>query len=277
MNEETNANHPLQSQTLIQGHSASYNLFMLGLNVYSLAVMVGLITTRLTLFSNEVLLRVDFLICLVFFIDFLLNLWRAPSKGNYFFRQGGWLDLLGSIATVPGFYWMSFLRLARLNQLLRIVKHLRGQDRDEVIEESRQKPAQTALLSMIIAAFVLVTVVSLLILWVEREAADAQILSGADAFWWSLVTVTTVGYGDKVPVTYLGRILALVMMLFGIGIFAVLTSFVASRVVLVQDDDEELMAVVRAENAATREENALIRAELAEIKELLQQQGEDSV
>ena len=78
------------------------------------------------------------------------------------------------------------------------------------------------------------------------------------------------------PVTYLGRILALVMMLFGIGIFAVLTSFVASRVVRLQDDDEELVAVIRAEKAATREENALIRAELAEIKELLQQQREDS-
>ena len=156
MDAESNAQYLKKSPTVIQGHGASYNLFMLGLNIYALAVMVGLVTTRLTLFSNEVLLRVDFLICMVFLLDFLYTLWRAPKKGNYFFLQGGWLDLLGSIPTIPGYYWTSFLRLARLNQLLRILRHLRGRDRDEVLEETRRKPAQSALLSMIISALVLI-------------------------------------------------------------------------------------------------------------------------
>jgi len=213
------------------------------------------------------------LVCIVFLIDFLANLWRAPNKGDYFLRKGGWLNLLGSIPTMPGFFWTSFLRLARLNQLRQIVKHLKGQDRDEVVKETLQTPAKTALLTMIIAALVLITVASLLILWVEKGAADAEILTGADAFWWSLVTVTTAGYGDTVPVTYLGRLVALVVMIFGIGIFAVLTSFVASKVVRIQDDQEDIATVIREENAATREENARIRAELAEIKELLKRQS----
>ena len=83
------------------------------------------------------------------------------------------------------------------------------------------------------------------------------------------------GYGDKVPVTYLGRILALIMMLFGIGIFAVLTSYVASHVLRIQDQDNEggIVATIREETAALREENAHIRSELAEINQLLKQQG----
>jgi voltage-gated potassium channel len=119
---------------------------------------------------------------------------------------------------------------------------------------------------MAIAAFMLVTVASLIILRFERGAAGANITSGADAFWWAVVTITTVGYGDYVPVTFFGRILAMVLMTFGIGIFAVLTSFVASRLVALQDDQEDIVATVREENAA-------IRAELAEIKELLEQHG----
>jgi voltage-gated potassium channel len=115
---------------------------------------------------------------------------------------------------------------------------------------------------------VLITISSLLILPLERGAAGAEIRSGADAFWWSFVTVTTVGYGDYTPVTFPGRVLAMVLMTFGIGIFAVLTSFVAARLVVLQDggEDEDLGALMK-------EENATIRAELAELKQLLQQQG----
>ena len=182
MGRKIGAENSKQSQVITHSHSASYTLFMLGLNIFSLIVMVGLITTR-GLFSNEVLWRADFLVCMVFFIDFLVNLWRAPSKADYFFREGGWLNLLGSIPTMPGFFWTSFLRLARLNQVRRIIKRLKGQDPNLMFKETLQTPAQTALLTMIIAALVLVTVASLLILWVEKDAADAQILTGADAFW----------------------------------------------------------------------------------------------
>jgi voltage-gated potassium channel len=266
MNEESSVEKLKQNQDVVDRHSTVYNLFILGLTLFSLMVVAGLVTTRVSGSSNAVLWRVDFFICIVFFVDFLVNLWRAPDRTDYLFKQGGWLDLLGAIPVVSGVPWTPFLRLARLNRLVRIVKHLRGKDRRKVLEETRQSPAKTVLLTMTIAAFVLITVASLSILTLERGAGQANIKTGANAFWWAFVTVTTVGYGDYTPVTFPGRVLAMILMTFGIGIFAVLTSFAWTRVVVSRAGEEDTIAIVK-------EENAIIRAELAEIKELLKQQG----
>ena len=249
--------------------------------LFSLVVIAGLLIRPV---NTGVLWRVDFFICMLFLIDFGLNLWRAPSRSDYFFVNGGWLDLLGTIPTVPGLLWTSIIRLARLNRFVRVVKYQQGKDREEVIDDARQAPAKTALLTIVIAAFVLVTFASIMILRFERRAPGATIRTGADSFWWALVTVTTVGYGDYVPVTFPGRILATVLMTFGIGIFAVLTGFLATKLLVPQEDKqedeqdvsvivrEEMAAILREEMNRLRQENAAMRAELAELNDLLKKQ-----
>lgn len=246
-----------------QRHSIVYNLSVLILTIFSLLVMVGLL---LGTPNYEILWRVDFFICLIFLIDFALNIWRTPDKLGYFFMGGGWLDLLGAIPTIAELPMMPLLRLCRLNRVVRTVKYLRGIERDQVMRESRQTPAKTALLSTILSAIVLVAVTSLVILPLERGAPNAEITSGRDAFWWALVTITTVGYGDLVPVTTAGRIVTVVLMIFGIGNFAVLTSFITANVATVRGGEQEIAAIVRTETAA-------IRAELANIRELMKQCG----
>ena len=266
MNEEIGAENLIQGHNEGRHNSATYDLFILVLTIFSLVVVMGLFIGPVNRASSAIFLRVDFVICVVFFSDFLLNLWRAPGKADYFFKEGGWLDLLGAIPAVHGLPWTALLRLARLNRLVRIVKHLQGKDRDEVVEEARDKPAQTALLSIIFTAIILITLASLLIVPLERGAEGAEITSGPNAFWWAFVTVTTVGYGDYTPITFPGRVLAMILMTFGIGIFAVLTSFAAAKLVVLHDDEEDLVAIVRTQNT-------ILRAELAEIKEMVKQQG----
>ena len=64
---------------------------------------------------------------------------------------------------------------------------------------------------------------------VEHERESANITSLGDAFWWAVVTVATVGYGDYYPVTTVGRLIAIFMMLSGIGVFLLLVSTLAQR------------------------------------------------
>jgi len=69
---------------------------------------------------------------------------------------------------------------------------------------------------------------SLAVLDVEQDAADANITTFGDALWWATTTVTTVGYGDRYPVTTEGRLIAVALMLVGIGLVGVVTAAVAA-------------------------------------------------
>jgi voltage-gated potassium channel len=205
---------------------------------------------------------------------------------------GGWLDLLGSTPILHDLPWTAILRFARLSRSIRIVKHLRARDRRDVLEETRRSRAQSALLATFLVAIVLITIVSLVVLQVERGAPGGNIKTGAEAFWWAFVTMTTVGYGDYVPVTLTGRIMAMILMTFGVGIFAVLTGFLASKLLVPQEKDqeseqdvsavgrEEMTAIIREEMDPLRQENAAMRTELAELNDLLKKRlstDDDSV
>lgn len=265
MNEQIDTKNSEQRHSNARTRSTVYELFILVLTVFSLVVVALILLWPEDGAEKVVLLRVDFLISVIFLIDFLLNLWRSQRRVDYFFKKGGWLDLLGSIPAVPELPWTALFRLARLNRFVRIGRRLRRKDRDEVIGEALDTPARTLLLTVIFSAIAIITAASLFILRIERGAPGVTIETGTDAFWWAFVTMTTVGYGDYVPVTFPGRVAAMILMVFGIGLFAVLTSFVARRLVALQDKGEDLVAIVT-------EQNAIIRAELAEIKELLKQQ-----
>ncbi len=68
-------------------------------------------------------------------------------------------------------------------------------------------------------------------LQVESRSSEANIVTGADALWWSIVTLTTVGYGDYYPVTGTGRIIGVVVMVSGVGIIASLASMLTSLLI----------------------------------------------
>src|ERR1019366_464545 len=84
------------------------------------------------------------------------------------------------------------------------------------------------LFRVLLAAVGLVFLGAWLDLLFENHAAGSNIHSYHDALWWAVVTVTTVGYGDRFPITEGGRAVAVVLMLVGIGLIGVLTATVAS-------------------------------------------------
>jgi voltage-gated potassium channel len=208
----------------------AYNLFILVITIMSLVIMVLLLLP----FDEQtlILLRVyDNALCFVFLIDFAFELRRAPSKSEYFFHQRGWLDLLGSIPSFGFLQATALFRLARLSRLARVLRLLRENNRGELVYDLLHNRAQYAVLITVLAAFLVLVSASIVVLQAESRAPGANITTGGDALWWAIVTITTVGYGDKYPITLVGRIAAVFVMVMGIGIIGSLASIMASVLV----------------------------------------------
>jgi voltage-gated potassium channel len=248
--------------------SNSYNIFILVLTILSLVVMVCLL---LPLSEQTLsLLRVyDNLICVIFLIDFFLNLKNAQKKSDYFIRERGWLDLLGSMPALGISRYGGLLRLARLSRLARITRLLKGEQKKALVKDVLNNRSQYAAFITILLALIVLTVCSTLVLQFESKSPDASIVTGWDAFWYAVVTITTVGYGDYYPVTFWGRITGMFIMFAGIGIIGALASILASVLVggSPAEEDEEGPVVepalsVEQELAGVKEELALLRGML---------------
>ncbi|MCZ7436702.1 potassium channel family protein [Micromonospora sp. WMMC241] len=108
----------------------------------------------------------------------------------------------------------------------------------------------------------LVVVSALAVLDAERGAPDASITSFTDALWWSAVTITTVGYGDLYPVTTAGRLVALGLMVGGIGLIGFVTGSLATWIVERVADRNRPEPATAADVVALRDEIAALRAML---------------
>ena len=219
-----------QETTSPRQHSNAYNIFMLVLTILSLVIMVAMF---LPLDDATIgLLQVyDNLICVIFLIDFFFNLRAAPKKSDYFIKQRGWLDLLGSIPSFGGaFKYAGLLRLARLSRFARISRLLRGENKKQLVADVTKNRSQYAAFITILVTLIVLSTTSVPVLQFESQSPEAKITTGGDALWYSIVTITTVGYGDYSSNPWC-RITARFIMITGVGIIGALASMLASLLV----------------------------------------------
>ena len=177
-------------------------------------------------FSPEVeqLLRFfDDIICLLFLGDFAFRFIRAENKLS--FMKWGWIDLLSSIPNLDVFRWGRLVSVARLFRLLRAIRSLKLLGQLFLADK-----AKSALSMVIFLGCILMMASSIFILEFE-QAPHSNIKSAGDALWWSLETITTVGYGDYFPVTKEGRVVGSVLMVFGIALFGMFTASIAGLLI----------------------------------------------
>jgi voltage-gated potassium channel len=215
----------------------AYNIFILVLTIFSLVIMV-LLLLPVTPAERDLLTLYDNVVCIIFLIDFAMNLSAAKPRRAYFVGQRGWLDLLGSIPSFGFLQITALFRLARLSRLARITRLLRGQAGKDLVLDVLKNRGQYATFITILLAGIVLSTGSILVLQFESRSPDANITTGGDAIWWGLVTITTVGYGDFYPVTMLGRLTGVFVMFAGIGIIGALASILASLLVSPSAPDE---------------------------------------
>jgi len=170
---------------------------------------------------ENVIVIINAPLTIIFFVDFVIRFRSAESKRTYFFRQFGWADLAASLP-LPAF------KILRLFRVLRAWRLIRQYGAKNLIRQVREHRADAALA---VIAFLIICVLEfggIFVLLAERPNPDANIQTASDAVWWAFVTITTVGYGDRYPTTNLGRLVGMAVMMTGVGLFGVLTGFLAN-------------------------------------------------
>ncbi len=134
----------------------------------------------------------------------------------------GWIDLIASIPT------LDFMRAGRLLRLIRLIRILKAfRSTKLIVQHIFKNKIQGTLTSVSLIAVLMLLFSSIAILEFETDP-NSNIKTAGDAVWWAYVTITTVGYGDKYPVTTEGRIIAAILMTVGVGLFGTFTAFVSS-------------------------------------------------
>jgi voltage-gated potassium channel len=154
-----------------------------------------------------------FALWVILLAEYVVRLVVTPDRRGYLRRR--WVEP-ATVAVPPLQGW----RLVGIEKMSLLVRE--AELRVEVILRHH------SLFRVLIAAAATLFLGAWLVLLLEGNAKGSNIHDYPDALWWAIVTVTTVGYGDRYPVTEGGRVVAAVLMLLGIGLIGVLTATVAS-------------------------------------------------
>lgn len=167
--------------------------------------------------------QIDTAILLIFTVDYAVRFYLSKERRK-FFKE----NIFDLIAIIPfnsifaAFRAFRIFRLAKLTKLSKVMRVVRlGAFLGVVKKKTTDILKTNGFLYVLYANAVLVLISSVVMVFVEKMAFG-------DALWWSVVTVTTVGYGDCTPTTFIGRALAVLLMIFGIGLIGMLTGAITT-------------------------------------------------
>ena len=179
----------------------------------------------------------ELIVVMVFTVEYLLFWKLSPNPKHYPFE---FLHIIDLLAILPFYLATGFdlraLRALRLLRIFRILKIARYSRSIQLLGRVFNRVAPDLLVCLLISGTLLL-ISSCGIYYAEHYSQPNVFTSIPEALWWSIVTLTTVGYGDAVPITSLGRFFASILMLAGIALIAFPTSFITTAITDIRNED----------------------------------------
>ena len=227
-----------------------YPMALLGIAWLVIAIIV--LTTDVNGTASVSLVGALFVIWVIMLVEYVVRLVISPDSRGYLKRR--WVEPVTVV--VPAFQGWRLIGIEKMSLLLH-----EGELRLEAILKHH------SLFRVLVAALATLVIGAWLVLLFEEKAKTGNIHSYPDALWWAIVTVTTVGYGDRYPVTEGGRVVAAVLMLVGIGLIGVLTATVAS--VFIKEHTDANKETFKKGHADLGQQLSEIRDRLADVERRL--------
>lgn len=216
-----------RSQDAFDRFEAAVEVPLTVLAIAWLPLLVVPLVTNLPSSIDDAFTAADYLIWAIFVCEYLVKVYLAPSRKRFVVTH--LLELV--VVVVP---LLRPLRIVRLLRLLTIGRA--GVVFVLALRRMRGLLAHRGLHFVLLSVMGIVVVCAALELAFERDVPGSNVQDFGDALWWAVVTVTTVGYGDRYPVSAGGRGVAAILMFVAIGLVGTLTATIASYFVEAQAD-----------------------------------------
>jgi len=209
-----------------------FDLILLWIILFSVFVVMLESVPEISNRISKTFITTEWILTIIFSIEYLIRIWISPRRSKYLFSFWGFIDLLSILPTwlsliLPGYHYLLVVRIFRLLRIFRILKLARFIREAQVLIEA----LKSSLYKISIFLFAVVAIVIFMgTLMYVVEGGRQGFTSIPQSIYWAVVTVTTVGYGDMVPHTVLGKFISSIVMIMGYAIIAVPTGIVTVEI-----------------------------------------------
>ena len=206
----------------------NFDIFLLWVILSSVVLVMLDSVPSYAIRYKDLFLNLEWILTIIFTIEYLSRIWISPKPIKYIFSFWGLVDLLSILPTyislfISGYHYLLIIRIFRLLRVFRVLKLARFTSETSVLVEALV--ASSYKISIFLTA-VLTIVTFLGTLMYVIEGGETGFTSIPQSIYWAIVTVTTVGYGDMVPKSVLGKFISSFAMIIGYAILAVPTGIV---------------------------------------------------
>jgi voltage-gated potassium channel len=212
-----------------------FNIFIEIVIIISLMLFALETVPTLTIKEQKLLNLAEIITIIIFTIEYVIRF--AKDKFKYAFSFFGIVDFL---AIVPFFIFfipqLSFIKIIRILRIMKLARYGSALKKvGKAISAVRRE-----LIVYVILNFCILYILAVMMYYIEGAKQPDKFASIMDSLWWAVVTLTTIGYGDVVPITSGGKLLTGIISVLGIGIITIPTGLIASTLIKTRKEEKAM-------------------------------------